>query len=307
MSRTFPLVVLGLATVLGVGLGMGSSTALRRLVAVPDGEVPELNAGGGGPVARANTAAAPRTPAVKRTSDMDYLQGILCRNLFDPAKVGQCPIKEEKGPDDRETITELNVTLLGTLVAEPAVFSSALILEDGQERAIGYSLHDKIHDAEIIAIEKKLVRLKRGDGKEEILTMDEDAPQPKRNGPAPAAAEESGDDEVNKVSETEYEIDSAVLDKYLSDLEGLSRMGRALLHRGPDGEFDGYRLSAIRRNTIADKLGIRNGDIVHAVNGKPLNSMTSAMDAYNTMQNEKAFSFEVTRRGQKMTMQYSVK
>ena len=42
------------------------------------------------------------------------------------------------------------------------------------------------------------------------------------------------------------------------------------------------------------------------VNGKPLNSMQSAMEAYNTMQNEKNFSFEVTRRGQQLGLKYDV-
>jgi general secretion pathway protein C len=83
-------------------------------------------------------------------------------------------------------------------------------------------------------------------------------------------------------------------------------MGRALLHRGPDGQFDGYRLSAIRRNTLADKLGIKNGDVIHSVNGKSLNSMSAAMDAYQTLTSENEFSFEVTRRGEKLSLGYDV-
>lgn len=297
MSRWFPIAVLILATALGAGGGL-SSTALLRSVVSPEAPTGGVNAG-----SQVATAAVPRAPAPARgTSDREYLKGILCRNLFDPSKVGECDL-EEKKVDESELITDLNVTLLGTLVATPASYSSALIMEEGSERAVGYSIRDKIQDAEIIRIEKKQVTLKRGDGREETLRMDEDEPPPKK------AAEKKGDgdEEVEKNGENEYTISSEELDKHLSDLEGISRMGRALLHRGPDGEFDGYRLSAIRRNTIADKLGIRNGDIVHTVNGKPLNSMSAAMDAYNTMQNEKGFTFEVTRRGQKMTMKYNVK
>ncbi len=300
MSRTFPLVALALATVLGAGLGFGSSALIRRLAAVPEGASTKVEPKAVAAVERPGKAAPPRI------TDRDYLQGILCRNLFDRSKVGTCDVEQKGGTSD-ETITELNITLLGTLVAEPAIYSSALILEEGQDRPIGYSLHDKIHDAEIIAIEKKLIRLRRADGKEEVLRMDESAPKPRGGSSSSSSSESSGDDEVVKVGENAYEIDGEVLDRYLSDLEAISRMGRALLHRGPDGEFDGYRLSAIRRNTIADKLGIRNGDIVHSVNGKPLTSMTAAMEAYNTMQNEKSFTFEITRRGQRMTMQYTVK
>ena len=98
-----------------------------------------------------------------------------------------------------------------------------------------------------------------------------------------------------------------MFDKYINDLEGISRMGRALLHRGPDGEFDGYRLSAIRRNTLADQLGIKNGDIIHSVNGQPLTSVQSAMGAYNTLKSEGNFCFEITRRGSPVELCYDVR
>ena len=57
---------------------------------------------------------------------------------------------------------------------------------------------------------------------------------------------------------------------------------------------------------LGEKLGIRNGDIVHAVNGQALTSMQGAMSAYTSLQSESSFSFEVTRRGQKMKLDYSV-
>lgn len=306
MSRTFPIVVLILATLVGGVGGIGTSRLIRVLAALPDGAEVDAPAAGGAQAPTVAKAGQPAPRVAARPTDRQYLENLLCRNLFDPELVGQCAFEDPDKAGGKEAITDLKVTLLATLVAEPESYSSALILEDGEERAIGYSLHDKIRDAEIIAIESKLVRLRRGDGREELLTMDEDAPKP-----APRAAASSGsdssDEEVREVAENHYEIDSETLDRYLSDLDSIARMGRALLHRGPDGEFDGYRLSAIRRNTIADKLGIRNGDIVHQVNGKPLNSMASAMEAFNTMRNEKNFSFEVTRRGKKQTMTYDVK
>lgn len=305
MSRMFPIAVLIVATLVGGVGGFGTSRLIRAVAALPEGaevDAPTLGGGPDTPRTAANAKPAPR----KATTDRQYLETLLCRNLFDPALVGECSFDDGKADADKEAITDLKVTLLATLVAEPEVYSSALILEEGEERAIGYSIHDKIHDAEIVAIEAKRVRLRRGDGREEVLTMDEDAPVPQ---PRAAAKTPSGDgdEDVRELADNHYEIDSETLDKYLSDLDSIARMGRALLHRGPDGEFDGYRLSAIRRNTIADKLGIRNGDIVHEVNGKPLNSMASAMEAFNTMRNEKNFTFEVTRRGKKQTMTYDVK
>jgi type II secretory pathway component PulC len=43
------------------------------------------------------------------------------------------------------------------------------------------------------------------------------------------------------------------------------------------------------------------------VNGKPLTSMKEAMDAWQSLQNEGGFNFEITRRGQRQTMEYTVR
>ena len=97
-----------------------------------------------------------------------------------------------------------------------------------------------------------------------------------------------------------------ILDKYIGDLGAASKLGRALLHRGADGNYDGYRLSAIRRGSLADQLGIKNGDVIHSVNGSDLNSMQAAMGAYNTMQNDSNFCLNVTRRGEQQELCYEV-
>jgi len=81
---------------------------------------------------------------------------------------------------------------------------------------------------------------------------------------------------------------------------------RAEPHQGPDGNIDGYRLSGIEPGSIWDQIGVKNGDIVHSVNGKELTSMSEVMAAY-TFQSAKSFTFEVTRDGQRQTMRYDVR
>jgi type II secretion system protein C len=238
-------------------------------------------------------------------SEQVYLDGILCRNVFDPESISDCQdrVKSNRGGGSG-AMSDLPVTLVGTMVADPAEYSVAFIREDGKETG-SFGISDSLLDAVIIGIEQDRVKVRRSNRSEEFITMDEERREKK---PERRASSNADDDEegIEKVGENKFVVSRDLLDKYINDIESISRMGRALLHRGPDGEFDGYRLSAIRRNTLADKLGIRNGDVVHSVNGQSLNSVQSAMEAYQTMTSENAFSFEVTRRGQKVDLDYSV-
>lgn len=89
-------------------------------------------------------------------------------------------------------------------------------------------------------------------------------------------------------------------DGSLSDLSTASvdAMGRALLHRDAHGNIDGYRLSGIRRGSIGDDLGLRNGDIVHAVNGHAVPSMSEAEEVLEAAKTAKFLHLELTRRGE---------
>ena len=52
---------------------------------------------------------------------------------------------------------------------------------------------------------------------------------------------------------------------------------------------------------------VKNGDIVHAVNGMPLTSADGAMSAYQALMSESNFTFDVTRRNQKKTFNYEIR
>jgi len=51
---------------------------------------------------------------------------------------------------------------------------------------------------------------------------------------------------------------------------------RALLHRGSDGDYDGYRLSSLGRYAPLSQIGVKNGDVLMAIDG---HKITGVMDA----------------------------
>ena len=102
-------------------------------------------------------------------------------------------------------------------------------------------------------------------------------------------------------------ISRALFDRSIDDVAGLSRLGRAVLHAEPDGTLDGYRLSAIRHGTLADQLGLENGDIVRSVAGVPLGSLADGVTAYERTRSLGAFCVGLTRSGEARELCYTLR
>lgn len=272
----------------------------------PDDVTATVTEGGDGAEGAASSgsgAAGGLTAAIhagRRMSQKDYVESILGRNIFDPTKIGK---PECVGDECESGASDLKVTLKGTVVAVPAAYSAAFIAEEGVEIVHAYGIGQKVQGAEILEIQDKRVRVRNASGNEEWLEVGVDKPASAGDGAKPS----SGEGGISGDGETNFTIDRSTLDAALGNMDELSGMARALLHRGPDGEYDGYRLSAIRRDTLPDKVGIRNGDIIHSVNGLQINSLDGAMKALDALKTQPNLKVEVTRRGQPTTLNYDIR
>lgn len=304
MARTLPIVFVVIWTVLVAGAAAGVN-AWIAWSAAPPGPAPGQATTVAGSTRVAPTAS-PRPPTA--LGQEQYLDGIMGRNLFDIAMIDAWALRRPS-PGGGVTQSALDVRLIATLVADPEDYSSALI-EDKTVSEVpqAYSIGDMIHDRTVDSIAHDRVGLKKPDGTVEFLMLGsgELATASLSGSVAPEGDGSASAEGVTQLGENRYAITREVFDKYLNDPEGIAGLGRALLHRGPDGEYDGYRLSAIRRNSIADQLGIKNGDIVHTVNGQPLNSVQAAMGAFGSLKTESKFCFEVSRRGSPTELCYEV-
>jgi general secretion pathway protein C len=303
VKRWVPAVAIGSSAALAGVLAIVTNAVIGQVVALPEGAELEEPV-----VAESSSAAAPRESVASRprtVSKDQYIRDILGRNIFDHTQIG----KAAASGDGTVEITDLKLRLVATLVAVPTRFSSAMIADDAADGvAHGYGEGSKIKDATIVSIEQRMIRLKRGDGREEILRMDEDAaPAPATESRVETSSSEDTIEGIEKLGENRYAVDRSIIAKYLTDLDALSKMARAIPHRGPDGNVDGYRLSGIRRGSPLDQLGVKNGDIVHGVNGTGLSSPQGAMGAFSSLQSESNFNFEITRRGQKSALEYEVR
>ncbi len=283
---------------------LGAGQVVARLLQLPEGAsvaVADLE-----PAATSGSRRARNRESSGALPKRSYLDPILDRNIFDSSAVGTTASAEETGDGGRRT--DLQVTLLATVVAEPEDFSSALISAGDKDGKVqGYGIGDDLlGEATILRIEQKKVVIKRSDGSIEYLDMGGEGS--KRAGSSKASSSKTDDDEgITQTGEFSWEVDESFIAGALSNIDSLISQVRATPHKGPDGEIDGFRLSAIRRGSMLQKLGIKNGDVVHGVNGTPLTSATGAMGAFQSLQSERSFSFDLTRRNQKNTFEYTIR
>ena len=302
-TKWFALGSFGLSTVLAYVGGFAGSAFVERQITT-ESAPPEI-------VAAENRASKQNGPTSQITrrrtpNEREYVQSIVNRSIFDSSQAG-AKVNSTLAPAEGDSIeSSLQLTLLATIIAAPEQYSVALIQEQSgvsSTYGIGYDL---IGQATITKIEKSRVYFQRNNSEQieyiEIGGEGATTEQPKSTGTTPA---EDGD--IQKVGNNKYVVDQAVLDEILSNPEKLYTQVRVTPHKDPDGNIDGYRMTGIRRKSLFYKLGIKNGDIVHSVNGQPLNSLSAAMDAYNSLGNARDFNFDVTRRKNKQTFEYEVR
>lgn len=249
---------------------------------------------------------SPRRP---RPGKSEFVRPIVERSLFDSAKVGQQGGSGES--DGPVGLSDLDAVLLATVVANTPEYSSALIQAGKGDSAEtrGYGVGDSLMgEGTVVEIMQRKVVIERPDGSREFIQMDGKAEVRRPASGMPKPGEEGeGDGVVQKVGDNKYVVDADFVEKALQNPEKLASQVRVAPHKGADGNVDGYRLSGIRRNSFFKQLGVKNGDIVHSVNGHELTSMSNAMSAFESLQSEKAFTFELTRRNQRETYEYEIR
>lgn len=251
------------------------------------------------PDSTASATPSPLPNASPRTlTSRQYADVIVRRNIFDSSAVYDPDAAAAPGGD---CTTSASLKLLATIVADKPEYSSALISTGGKDaRASGFVIGDDVgSEGRIVSIEQKKVCVSGGGcfcmGTESGL------------GARAPSGEEPAEGGVTKLGENQFAVDESVLQNAMENVEMLATQMRVSPHKGSDGQIDGYKVSSIRKGSLFDKLGIKNGDIVHAVNGQALTSAEGALGVYQTLKSEKSFTFDISRKSQKQKMEYEVR
>ncbi|MGH7818897.1 MAG: type II secretion system protein GspC [Candidatus Binatia bacterium] len=231
----------------------------------------------------------PEAPRVVK-HPVAYYSPITERDIFNP------PQPESDAP---VAVSDLKAKLLGTAPGE-GTDSFAIIEDQNTKKQELYRIGDQIQGRTLHRVEWDHVVLRNAD-REEILKIAE------AGGGVPGVAVASAASEtIQAISDNDYRIDRSEVDQAMQNLNQLFTQIRAVPHF-QDGKASGFRLFAIRRNSIFEKIGLKNGDIVSSINGNELSDPARAMELFQQLKDEGRISVEVTRNRQPTTLSYEIR
>ena len=213
----------------------------------------------------------------------EYVAGIMDRNLFDASNIGAHPAGVP------QVATQLDVALLGTVVTEPAEFSSALVRHGESTR--GVSQGDPVAECTVADIARMQITLACA-GEHVVLDLLQEVSEPAEAASSPPPTKGGP---VRRLEDGSMGVERQAILDVLQDAERLSDLGRVRPVRGADGQIEGYRLSAVK-GPLA-KLGLKRGDVIREVDGVPLTSAAAALGLVSGLETKDRVCLGLSRRG----------
>lgn len=114
-------------------------------------------------------------------------------------------------------------------------------------------------------------------------------------------------DGVRQVAPDTFHIDRREVDHAVSHLSDLFTQVRAVPYTSPGGATEGFRLSAIKADSLIERIGLKNGDVVQRVNGVEITDPSTAFTLLQDMQGRSQIRVDVLRNQQPTTLSYEIR
>jgi general secretion pathway protein C len=251
-------------------------------------------------------------------------------NLFCPTCVPATPVADaEAGPTDEggrptgpllspgETKSRLPLRLMATMEAEQPEHSLASILDTEAGVSGLFGRGDLVRRGVVVmGVDQGMVHL-RNNASLEYLEIGDDAPPP----PAPTTAPPEGEgkeepkpddrtipgaeEAIKCPTEDTCTVERAFVEQLMANPALLAKQAR-IVPKQKDDEVVGYKLYGIRRGSLPKLLGLKNGDMITAVNGEELKSMDKAMALYTKLRRASNLSVQIERKGKSITKEIQI-
>jgi general secretion pathway protein C len=190
-------------------------------------------------------------------------------------------------------LSSANLVLAGTIATQDPKRGIAIITDGGPSKV--YAVGENVNGASLYSVYLDHVILDRGGTLETLLLprlLAGGPHAPARRGPVEARSSEAVDNIRRLVQQ-----DPGLLDQVMRTVPSYDNTA---------GKLRGFRAYPGRNRTIFNKLGLRPGDLVTAINGQPLDDPQHSQEVFNTIQSSNTVTVTVERGGQKQDISLNV-
>lgn len=224
-------------------------------------------------------------------STLDSYKIITTRNIFG-AVATPAPTRTVSAAP----VSKLKLRLVGTNVSKGSAPFAIVENEQTKEQDLFELNENMFGQATLVKVMAESVQIRFG-GKLETLVLTEGDLS---GGAEPDTGIASSDDG------SEFVVAESEVNKALANLPRLLSQARAVPYF-KNGESVGMRLFAIRRGSLYEKLGLKNGDILKAVNGNSLSDPTQALKIFEQLKSERSINVRVERGGSERNLNYEIR
>ncbi len=268
------------------------------------------------------------TPTVEPTPTLNKnaVEAIVKRNLFNAeGTTGEADTNPDAGsksgdPTANIVKSDLPLKLLGTIFAGDLTAGIAIVENTQKKTTNSFMVGDTlINDAQVHEVHQEKIIIKRGQRFEyldipktelhrsqrkkkagKLASSSIETIAPIATEPPPPNFKEEGFERKEKEMVMSQSFRSKLLTseftKVLQDAKATPNM--------VDGELKGFILTRIRKDSIYEKAGLQNDDIVEEINGVPLTDVSQSIKLLNSLRQESEIEVRVIRGGvpQKFTL-----
>jgi len=209
---------------------------------------------------------------------------IVERNIFGEKKTTIAATKSEP------TANNTKLRLVATNISSGGNSFAIIENEQKKEQDVFEKNESIFQKATLVEVLPDKVKIERN-GKVEVLVLEE-------NTSGGGGVDSNGDGDEFSIPEDELEDALANLPKLLSQARAVPYFR--------NGKSIGMRLFAIRKASLYEKLGLKNGDIIESVNDSSISDPAQALKLFEKLKTERNISVKLERNGEKKSLDYSI-
>ena len=103
----------------------------------------------------------------------------------------------------------------------------------------------------------------------------------------------------------EFYINSAEIDHHLNNFSRLLNQARVVPY-SKGGQNIGYKIKAIDKGSLYEKLGLKNNDIIQEINGEAIDSPEKAFKLLKMLRNEREIGLSILRKNTSVNLTYHI-